>query len=338
MACWVAEYRDIRPPLAPSERHEGRKATPAVDEVWTMKNLVGLDSLSRDEVAGLLALAHEVKRKRERYRGALAGKILAMIFQKPSTRTRVSFQAAMMQCGGHAQVLGQHELQLGRGESVADTARVLGRYVDAIMARVFAHSDVVTLAEHAGVPVINGLSDLLHPCQALADYQTLQEHFGQLEGLPLTYVGDGNNVAHSLAHGAAKLGVALTIAVPEGYEPDAAVIAAAQAAGRETGATIAVVHDPAAAVRGAKAVYTDVWTSMGQEAEEATRHKELMPFQVNAELFALADSDAIFLHCLPAHRGDEVTDEVADHQRSLIFDQAENRLHAQKALLIELLS
>ncbi|PIE19926.1 MAG: ornithine carbamoyltransferase [Proteobacteria bacterium] len=301
------------------------------------KDLVGLHLIDKRELDGLLALAHEVKANRERFRGALAGKILALVFQKPSTRTRVSFTAGMMQLGGEAMVLGQHELQLGRGETVADTARVLSRYVDGIMARVFAHADIEGLAEHATVPVINGLSDLLHPCQALADYQTMQERFGDITGLPVTYVGDGNNVAHSLAYGAAKLGVKLTITCPEGYAPDAAVLAAANDEGKATGAEISVSDDPAAAVSGAKVVYTDVWASMGEEEQAEAKQAKLAPFQVNEELFGKADGDAIFMHCLPAHRGEEVTDPIADHARSVIFDQAENRLHAQKALLIELL-
>lgn len=301
------------------------------------KDLVGLNHISKDELVELLAFAADIKTNRDRYRGALAGKILAMIFQKPSTRTRVSFQAGMMQLGGQAMVLGSNELQLGRGETVADTAKVLARYVDGIMARVFAHADIVALAENASIPVINGLSDHLHPCQALADYQTMTERFGALKGLPVTYLGDGNNVAHSLAYGAAKLGVKLTIGCPEGYDPDAKVLAEANAEGKETGAEIKVVHDPAAAVRGAKVVYTDVWASMGQEAEAEAKHKAFSAFQINGALFGKADADAIFMHCLPAHRGEEVTDEVCDHERSVIFDQAENRLHAQKALLVTLL-
>jgi ornithine carbamoyltransferase len=303
-----------------------------------LKHLTGLDELTGDDVTRLLDLAAVVKRQRDRFRGALAGKILAMIFQKPSTRTRVSFQSAMMQTGGHAQVLGQNELQLGRGETIADTARVLSRYVDGIMARVFSHNDILALAENSSVPVINGLSDATHPCQALADYQTMIEHFGEIRGLPVTYIGDGNNVAHSLAYGAAHLGVKLTIAVPQGYEPDPEVITKSRKMAEQTGASIEVVHDPAAGVSGAKVLYTDVWTSMGQEAETQKRLKDLADFQVNGDLFAKADTDAVFLHCLPAHRGEEVTDEVCDHDRSLIFDQAENRLHAQKAVLIDLLA
>ncbi|MCK5795837.1 MAG: ornithine carbamoyltransferase [Deltaproteobacteria bacterium] len=301
------------------------------------KDLVGLNPLNKEELRDLLAFAQDVKTHRDRYRGALTGKILAMIFQKPSTRTRVSFHGAMMQLGGNAMVLTQNDLQLGRGETVADTARVLSRYVDGIMARVFAHADIEALAENASVPVINGLSDRLHPCQALADYLTMQERFGDIAGLPVTYIGDGNNVAHSLAFGAAKLGVNLTIGCPSGNEPDPTILATANAEGQTTGATIRIVHDPQEAVTGAKVVYADVWTSMGEEAKAEEKRAALAAYQVNKELFGRADTDAIFMHCLPAHRGEEVTDEIADHERSRIFDQAENRLHTQKALLIELL-
>jgi ornithine carbamoyltransferase len=257
-----------------------------------------------------------------------------MIFQKPSTRTRVSFQVGIQQLGGVGLSLGQNELQLGRGETIEDTARVLSRYVNGIMARVFSHENVVKLAACATVPVINGLSDLLHPCQAIADYFTMQERFGALKGLRVVYVGDGNNVAHSLANGAAKLGVDLVICTPGGkYAPDEQVIAQARKAARATGAKISLIQDPAKAVRRGKVVYTDVWTSMGQEEEAKLRRKELAAYQVNAALFAKAADDAIFMHCLPAHRGEEVTDEVADHARSVIFDQAENRMHTQKAIM-----
>jgi len=249
------------------------------------KDLVGLHTLTADDLQGLLALAKEIKERPQRVRGALTGKILALLFQKPSTRTRVSFTAGMMQLGGQVMVLGQNDLQLGRGETIADTAQVLSRYVDAIMARVFSHADIEGLAEHASIPVINGLSDLLHPCQALADYQTMIERFGDINGLKVTYVGDGNNVAHSLAHGAARLGVTLTIATPEGYAPDAKEIAKAQQVGASTGATIEVTTDPVAATTGAQVLYADVWTSMGQEGEEEQRNAILAPYQANAALF-----------------------------------------------------
>ena len=260
-----------------------------------------------------------------------------MIFQKSSTRTRVSFETAMRQLGGHALHLSGSELQLGRGETVADTARVLSRYLDGIMARVYKHSDILDLARHSSVPVINGLSDYSHPCQAVADYMTLLEKRGRLEGLTLAYVGDGNNVTHSLLFGGAALGVSVVCVTPKGYEPSAKAVAAARAIGKKTGAKVEL-SNKLEAVRGADVLYTDVWASMGQEAEHAARVKIFAPYQINAELMALTGrKDSLFMHCLPAHRGEEVTDEVADSPNSVIFDEAENRLHAQKAILIRLL-
>ena len=301
------------------------------------KHLTSIHDISADDLQQILDLSHVIKAHPQRFRAALDGKTLAMVFQKPSTRTRVSFQVGVHQLGGLGLSLGQNELQLGRGESVADTARVLSRFVDGIMARVFSNDDIVTLAQYASVPVINGLSDLLHPCQAICDYFTMIEKFGQVKGLKVTYVGDGNNVAHSLAYCAAKLGGHLVIACPEGYAPDPEVIAAACQDGAHSGAKIEVVHDPDEGVRGAKVVYSDVWTSMGQEEESRKRREDLADYQINGRLFGLADSDAIFMHCLPAHRGEEVTDEVCDHPRSVIFDQAENRMHTQKAAMVLLM-
>lgn len=298
-----------------------------------MNHLLSLAECSSAEVNGLLQLAAEVKAQPDRYRAALAGKSLAMIFQKPSTRTRVSFEVGMVELGGHALYLSGNDMQLGRGETVADTARVLSRYVHGILARVFAHADVEALT-HGTVPVINGLSDHLHPCQALADLLTLQEHKGELDGLVLAYVGDGNNVAHSLINASPHTGLVVRVATPEGYEPDATVVAAA----RKAGGTIEVLRDPGEAVSGADAVYTDVWASMGQEAEHDQRTTLFADYQVNEALFAKAADDAIFLHCLPAHRGEEVTDGVVDHPRSVVFDEAENRLHAQKALMLHLMA
>lgn len=297
------------------------------------RHLCSLNEISVADVKEILALAKTMKKNPQEYRQALAGKTLAMIFQKPSTRTRVSFQVGMYQLGGMGLVLGQHELQLGRGETVADTAKVLSRYVDGIMARVFGHNDILALRDNASVPVINGLSDLYHPCQALADYQTIEERFGTTKDIHVVYVGDGNNVAHSLAHGASRLGARLTILTPAAYPPNADVIEIARTNAKETGATIAISHDPKTALKGAHVVYTDVWASMGQEKEHAQRLKDFSGFQVNQELFDRAAPNAIFMHCLPAHRGEEVTDEVVDHERSVVLDQAENRLHAQKALL-----
>lgn len=303
-----------------------------------MKHLTSIHELTGDELQEILRLSKEIKAHPQRFRGALAGKTLAMIFQKPSTRTRVSFQVGIEQLGGSGFSLGQNELQLGRGETIEDTARVLSRYVNGIMARVFSHDDIVKLATHATVPVINGLSDLLHPCQGIADYFTISERFSDLRGLKVVYVGDGNNVAHSLAYGAAKLGVHLVISTPGGkYLPNESVIATARKDAEATGGRIELVGDPVQAVAGAKVVYTDVWTSMGQEEESKQRRKDLAAYQVNEALFAKADRDAIFMHCLPAHRGEEVTNGVADHPRSVIFDQAENRMHTQKAEMVLLM-
>jgi len=283
-------------------------------------------------------LAEELKARPWMFSGALTGKTLAMIFEKPSTRTRVSFETAMTRLGGHAIYLSPKDTQLGRGETVADTARVLSRYVDAIMARVFRHGDVVTLAAESRVPVLNGLSDFSHPCQALADYFTLRERKGRLAGLKLAYVGDANNnVCHSLLYGGATLGVSVHVGCPKGYEPDPGVLAHAAEVGRSTGARFMVVQDPGGAVAGVDAVYTDVWTSMGQEAEREQRLSALRPYQVNMTLFSRAKPDAVFMHCLPAHRGEEVTDEVVDHDRSVVLDEAENRLHVQAAALLLLI-
>jgi ornithine carbamoyltransferase len=256
-----------------------------------------------------------------------------MIFQKRSTRTRVSFEVAMLQLGGTGLFLSSADLQLGTSETIEDTARVLARYVDAIMARVFAHDDLHGLTT-GGVPVINGLSDLLHPCQALADLLTIHERKGGVDGVTLAYLGDGNNVCHSLINAAARTGLRLRVGAPSGYEPSPGIVEAARA----DGADVTIVDDPVAAVRDADAVYTDVWASMGQESEADERRRIFEPYRVDETLFAEAASDAIFLHCLPAHRGDEVTDGVIDGPRSAVFDQAENRLHTEKAVLFRLLT
>ena len=296
------------------------------------KDLISIHDLTLEEIEEIFDLAKRMKETPADYSESLAGKTLGMIFQKPSTRTRVSFEVGIYQLGGIGLYLSSNDMQLGRGETVADTARVLSRYVDAIMARVFAHQDIIDLARYGNIPVINGLSDLLHPCQALADFLTLREHKGELRGLKLAYVGDGNNVAHSLFFAGAKLGTHVTCICPPGFEPNGEVLAAARADAKATGAKIEVSND-IADVKGADAVYTDVWASMGQEAEAADRKRTFMPYQVNAGLMARAADDAVFLHCLPAHRGEEVTDEVADSPASVIFDEAENRLHAQKAVM-----
>jgi ornithine carbamoyltransferase len=305
------------------------------------ETLAGRDFLSMldyapDDLQRMLEVASEVKANPGRYATALAGKTLFMYFEKPSLRTRVTFEAGMTQLGGHAISYGAAEGRIGVRESVEDVARNLERWVQGAVCRTFSHELVRDLARYASIPVINGLTDQLHPCQALADYLTLLEVKGDLAGRRLAYVGDGNNVAHSLMEGGAKLGVHVTVVTPPGYEPDAALVDACRLAGQETGATMTVTQD-LAAVRGADAVYTDVWASMGQEEEAAARKRAFSGYQVNAELMALAGSDAIFMHCLPAHRGEEVTDEVADSPQSVIFEQAENRLHAQKAVLLLLM-
>jgi len=264
----------------------------------------------------------------------LRGRTLAMVFQKPSNRTRVSFEVGMYQLGGHALHLLPQEIQMGKRETPSDTGRVLARYIDAIMVRTFDHEELEELAAAADVPVINGLSDSHHPCQALADLLTIREEFGTLEGIRISYVGDGNNVAHSLALGCALTGAELTIAHPEGHGPDPGVMDLAET----LGAAPTLTTDPREAVSGARVLYTDVWASMGQEDEAEERKKTFAPYQVDEELVRQAERDAIFLHCLPAHRGEEVTAEVIDGPQSRVFDQAENRLHAQKALLYLLLS
>ncbi len=302
------------------------------------KDLISIHDLASADVAALFARAADLKARPRDYRTALSGKILAMIFEKSSTRTRVSFEAGMTQLGGAAQFLSSRDIQLGRGEPVSDTARVLSRYVDGIMARTFAHQTVLDLARYATVPVVNGLTDLLHPCQALTDYFTMQEKFGPLKGLRLAYVGDGNNMAHSLMYGGPKCGVDVAVATPKGYEPDAGVTANARADAAAAGTRLLVTNDAAQAVEGAHVVYTDVWASMGQEAEQQKRLKDFAGWTVTNALMARADRDAVFMHCLPAHRGEEVAAEVCDGPRSVIYDEAENRLHVQKAILVTLMS
>ena len=301
------------------------------------RDYVNENDWSPAAIEGLLDLAARLKEGPAAYGSALAGKSLAMIFEKSSTRTRVSFEAGMFQLGGLGMFLSARDLQLGRGEPVSDTARVLSRYADGIMARTYAHATVEDLARNASVPVINGLSDLLHPCQALADYLTIRERFGGTRGFPLCYVGDGNNVAHSLLLTGAKLGARVAVVTPPGFEPAERIVEAARKTAAETGARILVTHALEEGLSGARAVYTDVWASMGQEAEAAERTRKFNGYRVTAKAFSMAGPDAIFLHCLPAHRGEEVDAAVIDSPASAVFDQAENRLHAQKALLVELL-
>jgi len=297
------------------------------------KDLISLLDLSSDEARRILDVALEVKRDRARFATALSGRTLFMYFEKPSLRTRVTFEAGMTQLGGHAIYYTAADGKIGVRESVEDVARNLERWVDAAMCRTFSHEMIQELARFAGIPVINGLTDHLHPCQGLADYLTLQEVCGPLAGRKLAYVGDGNNVANSLMHGGARLGVHVSVITPPGFEPMAEVVEAARAAGQETGARIEATND-LAGVEGADAIYADVWASMGQEEEAEKRKKLFAPYQVNRELMDRAGPETIFMHCLPAHRGEEVTDEVADLPRSVIFQQAANRLHAQKAVLL----
>ncbi|MBI4391621.1 MAG: ornithine carbamoyltransferase [candidate division NC10 bacterium] len=303
------------------------------------RDLVSLHDWSAAELAALLDEAADLKAKQRAGipHALLPGKTLALIFEKPSLRTRVTFEAGMTQLGGHAIYLAPQDIRLGERETVADGARNLSRWVDGIVARTFRHQVVVELAEHASVPVINGLTDLLHPCQILVDLFTIREKRGDLTGCRVAFIGDGNNVANAWCTGAAKTGVDLTIACPRGYEPDPSILHQAREDAKGTGACIQVLHDPAAAARGADVIYTDVWTSMGQEEERAKRVKVFQPFQVNRALVSLARPDVLVMHCLPAHRGEEITDEVIDGPHSVVFDEAENKLHVQKALLVALL-
>jgi len=297
------------------------------------RHFTAIPDFSREELIETLDLAARMKRG-DYTDKPLAGKTLAMIFAKSSTRTRVSFEVGTYQLGGHALFLSSRDIQLGRGEPIRDTARVLSRFVDGIMIRTFAQSDVDDLAQYGSIPVINGLTDLLHPCQIMADLQTIQESFGpSLEGVKVAWVGDGNNMANSWLNAAYRLGFELRLAFPAGYEPDAEILARAQGA-----AKIVVTHDPREAVEGADVVNTDVWASMGQEEEQAKREKDFQGYIVDETLMSRASDRAIFLHCLPAHRGEEVSDEVIEGPRSRVFDEAENRLHAQKAIMVKLMA
>ena len=300
-------------------------------------HFVSLADFSTEQLRKLLEIAHDVKRNPRAYKDACEGQTLAMIFQKPSLRTRVSFQTGIYQLGGQGIYLGPTDIQLHRGETIADTAQVLSRYVDGIMARVFGHSDIVDLAAHATVPVINGLSDYNHPCQVLADLQTVSEKFGRLEGLKFAYIGDGNNMAHSIMVGCAKMGMHVAVGHPKGYAPDGETTTRTREIAAISGSAVQVTEDPMEAAADADVIYTDVWASMGQEDEAAERLKRFEGFQVNEHMMAAAKPGAIFLHCLPAHRGEEVSAAVIDGPQSVVFDQAENRLHAQKAIMISLM-
>jgi ornithine carbamoyltransferase len=301
------------------------------------RDLVSVQDFSPEETKSLFELTHIIKRRPADFRGALAGKQLVLFFEKASLRTRLTFEAGMASLGGTSLFMDQTQSRLGEREPVCDIARNVERWVDAVVLRTFAHSTIQDMAANSCIPVINALSDVEHPCQAYADFFTLQEKYGDLRPIHLAYVGDGNNVAHSLMLAAATLGTSISIATPKGYEPDAGITAQAKAIGRTTGAIIEITNDPEKAATGANAIYTDVWASMGQETEAAERARIFAPYQVNQQLFHLAAPDAFFMHCLPAHRGEEVTADVIDSPRSIVFDQAENRMHVQKAILLMLL-
>jgi len=303
----------------------------------THKDFVSIKDFSPSEIQYLLILGRQVKQHPTTYCDALKRKTLALIFEKPSLRTRVSFDVGIQQLGGFSIYLSPAEINLGKRESVYDVAKNLERMVQGIMIRTFAHEIVEEMARTANIAVINGLSDFCHPCQAMADYLTMWELKGNLEGLKVAFVGDGDNVAHALMFAGAQVGAHVWIAAPRGYEPQKEAVKWAVARGKETGGSCHIVNDPAEAVSGADVVYTDVWTSMGQEAEAERRDRDFRGFQVNMQLLRKAKKDAIFMHCLPAHRGKEVTDEVIDSPQSVVFQQAENRLHAQKAIMLELM-
>jgi ornithine carbamoyltransferase len=304
-----------------------------------MKHFISFNDISTEELDELLGLAVSLKAqtKSNIAHPLLKGKTLGMIFSKSSTRTRVSFEVGMFQLGGHALFLSSSEIQLGRGESIEDTVKVLSRYLDGIMIRTYDHHDVQDLAKYGSIPIINGLTDLMHPCQILADLMTIKEHKGHLKGLKLAYLGDGNNVANSLLHGCAKAGMHIAVGSPEGYECDAGCVAEAVETANQTGGSVLLTKDPVEAVRDADVIYTDTWVSMGQESEKAKKIPVFMHYQVNSALMQHASPQAIFLHCLPAYRDYEVTSQVIDGPGSVVFDEAENRLHAQKAILVKLM-
>ena len=311
--------------------------SPYVQPSVAGRDLTSIRDFLPEELSCALDLAAAMKLRPSDYRGTLAGKQIVLFFEKPSLRTRITFEAGINSLGGVSFFVDQTQSRLGARESLSDIAHNLERWVDGVVLRTFAHETVTTMALHASIPVINALSDLEHPCQALADMLTLQEHFGDLRNVHLAYVGDGNNMAHSLMLAAASLGATISVATPKGYEPSVEITGAARALAAISGGAVEVVHDPVEAVGGADAVYTDVWASMGQESEAADRRNIFAPYQVNQNLFSYAAGHAVFMHCLPAHRGDEVTEAVIDSPRSVVFDQAENRLHIQKAILVLLL-
>ena len=303
----------------------------------TRRDFIDVSDYTTEDIRGMIDEAIAIKARPAEYAKRLEGQALALIFEKPSLRTRVSFDVGIHQLGGFSVYLAPTDINLGVRESIPDVAKNLDRMVQGLMVRTFSHQIALDLAEHSEIPVINGLTDFSHPCQAMADYMTMLEKKGRLEGLKMSYVGDGNNLAHSLIHGGVRLGCHVRMATPEGYEPDAEVLEWAEAESKATGAKVEITNDPVVAVKNADVVYTDVWASMGQEIEAQARREIFQPYQVDSDLMAHAASDAIFMHCLPAHREEEVTAEVIDSEQSVVFDQAENRLHAQKAIMIRLM-
>ncbi len=302
------------------------------------KDFISIKELTNEDVLDVFLLAAKLKKKKSQKSDELKGKSVGLLFQKPSNRTRVSFEVGIWQLGGNCIYLSPEEINLGKRESTADVAKTLSRYLDCIVARTNTHRDILDLAENASIPVINGLCDLYHPCQGLTDIFSIQEKFGRLKGITVAYIGDGNNVCHSLLLGCVKTGVHINIATPAGYEPNQAVLADAQKFAEETGSKILLTKNPQEAVQAAQVIYSDVWVSMGQETESQKRLKDFQDFQINRQLVSQADNDHIFMHCLPAHRDLEVTADVIDGEHSIVFDQAENRLHIQKAILIFLLA
>jgi len=301
------------------------------------KDLLSIKDLTSEDIGSIFKLASELKKNKRKFSKVLTGKTLVLIFQKPSNRTRVSFEVGMYQLGGNSMYLSPNEINIGVRESIKDVAKTISRYVDGIVLRTFEHKNCLDMGETAAVPVINGLSDYAHPCQALADLFTVKEKLGQLNKVTMAYVGDGNNVCNSLLFAAAKTGMNLNVASPKGYTPVEEVVKYSQGIARETGSKINILEDPVSAVKGANVIYTDVWASMGHEEEIAKRKIIFKDFQINAKLLQDASSEALVMHCLPAHRGEEITDEVMDSESSIVFDQAENRMHVQKAILIKLL-
>jgi len=323
--------------MMPARMYNYTALQPPLEQPRPCRDLVSVQDFSPEETRSLFELTQMIKHRPADFRGALAGKQLVLFFEKASLRTRLTFEAGMASLGGQSMFVDQTRSRLDAREPICDIARNVERWVDAIVLRTYDHATVVDMARHTSIPVINALSDLEHPCQAYADFFTLQEKFGDLSKIHLAYVGDGNNVAHSLMLTAASLGSSISVATPRGYAPNPEITEAAKKLARTTGAIIEVTQDLRRAVTGANAIYTDVWTSMGQEEQAAKRTKIFAPFQVNQELFALAAPDAVFMHCLPAHRGEEVAASVIDSPRAVIYDQAENRLHVQKAILLLLL-